>query len=200
MTVPMILASGSPIRAKMLQDAGLTFDVEPARIDEDMVRDSLLADGARPRAVADALAELKALKVSQKLPAARVIGSDQVLADPDGQLLSKPSDKAEAAEQLKSLSGRTHVLISAVVVAEAGKPVWRHVAEARMHMRTLTDAAIEVYLDRAWPAVSGCVGCYQFEAQGSVLFRDVDGDFHTILGMPLIPLLSYLELQGNLWP
>lgn len=197
MTVPVILASGSETRAKLLQDAGLDFGVNPARIDEAAICDSLRAEGHPPRSIADALAEAKALKVSNRHPGARIIGSDQILAL-NGGIYSKARTREGAAETLRNLSGQTHELHSAAVIVEDGKPVWRAIETVKLTMHPLTGDQIEAYLDLTWPDVSGCVGCYQIEAQGIRLFQSIDGPYHAILGMPLFPLLSYLRMRGNL--
>ena len=197
MSQPLILASGSSIRATLLRNAGVPFTTAVARIDEDAVRDALLAEEATPRDIADALAEMKALKVSSRNPDALVIGCDQVLAQ-GARLLSKPVDPDDALRQLQSLRGGTHQLLSAAVVAEAGKPVWRHVGVVRLHMRDASDAYLRDYVDRTWEEIRHCVGAYQIEAEGVRLFHRIEGDYFNILGLPLLELLSYLTLRGTL--
>ncbi len=199
MTVPIILASGSPIRAQLLAQVGIPFEVERPRIDESALKDSLLAEGQPHRNVADALAEMKALRVSQKRPGRLVLGSDQVLSC-DGTLYSKPADRADAARQLAALAGRSHQLITAAVVAEDGKPAWRHVEAVSLHVRPLSAQSIEAYLDIAWPAVAGCVGGYMLEAEGLRLFTRIEGDYHAGLGLPVLPVLSYLAARGIVAP
>ena len=149
MTDRVILASGSEIRQSLLRNAGVEFDTVIARIDEDMIKQALIADGAPPRDIADALAEAKARKVSQKHPDAFVIGSDQVL-NFNGELLSKPADPADATRQLTALSGQGHRLISAAVIYQDAKPVWRAVTTVRMHMRVLSPGYIDAYVARAF--------------------------------------------------
>jgi septum formation protein len=193
----LILASASPVRSRLLQAAGIDHDIVPARIDEEAVRDSLRADGATPRDIADALAENKALKVAARNPDRLVLGCDQVL-DAGGNLLSKPDTRADAARQLTHLSGTTHQLLSAAVLYHGPEPIWRHVAVARMTMRSLTPEQIEAYLDQAWPDVRGCVGSYQIESLGIRLFSRVEGDHFVIQGLPLRELIGVLTIRKDL--
>lgn len=193
----LILASQSASRRAMLDAAGVGYAAIPAHVDESAVKDALLAEGHGARQLADALAELKAVKISLAHPSALVVGSDSVVAV-DGRLFEKPADRAEAARHLSLFSGRTMALVSAVVVAEGGRPVWRHVEEARLHVRPLSDAFIDAYLDAEWPAIAGCVGCFRMEGPGVQLFDRVRGDHFAILGMPLLPLLGYLRERGEL--
>ena len=197
MNEPIILASGSAIRREMLSRAGLNFDVEPGRVDEDAVKAALLAEEAKPRDIADALAELKARKISEKRPGRLVIGCDQVLVF-QGQLLSKPKNPDDAMEQLTSMSGNRHMLLSAAVICEDGKPIWRHVGTVRLHMRTLSQDFIADYVSRNWDEIRHTVGCYQLEAEGVRLFTRIEGDHFNVLGLPLLELLSYLTLRGTL--
>ncbi|MBY4894268.1 Maf family nucleotide pyrophosphatase [Rhodobacteraceae bacterium N5(2021)] len=195
----LILASSSPIRRVMLQNAGIRFESSPVRIDEDAIRQSLVADQASPRDIADALAEFKARKAAEKWPTSLTLGSDQILAL-RGEVFAKPNDREDAAKHLRRLSGQTHHLYSAAVIYEDAKPVWRTVGSARLSMHTLTDSEIDVYLDQAWPEVSGCVGAYQAEALGAQLFSRIDGDWFSVLGLPLLQVLSYLRMRGMLVP
>lgn len=197
MSQPLILASGSPIRAQLMMQAGLAFEVMHPRVDEEMVRDALLAEGASPRDLADALAELKSLRISEKRPEALVIGCDQVL-DLEGRVLSKPESREAAREQLLDLRGKRHSLLSAVVICEAGKPIWRHVGQVRLQVRSFSEAWLEGYLDRNWPDIGEAVGAYKLEKEGVRLFSRVDGDYFTVLGLPLLDLLSYLALRGDI--
>lgn len=195
----LILASASPTRRILLQNAGVRFESCPVRIDEDAIRQSMAADDASPRDIADALAEFKARKAAEKASTALTLGSDQVLAL-KGEVFAKPADKNEAARHLRRLSGQTHHLYSAAVIYEDNEPVWRAVGTARLSMHSLTDAEIGAYLDQAWPDAAGCVGAYKAEAIGGQLFSRIDGDWFSVLGLPLLQVLSYLRMRGMLAP
>ncbi|MCV3270009.1 Maf family protein [Roseobacter sinensis] len=197
MAQPIILASSSEIRAQLLRQAAVDFTVAPARVDEEMVRDAMLAEVAPPRDIADALAELKARKVSEKHPEALVLGCDQVL-DHRGALLSKPSSPEEAETQLKALRNDRHMLLSAAVICEAGKPIWRHVGQVRLHMRNASDSYIASYVARNWAGIQHAVGAYKLEEEGVRLFTRIEGDYFNVLGLPLLELLAYLTLRGDL--
>ena len=192
---PLILASGSPTRATMLRNAGVAFEVRTAPVDEAALRDGLLAEGTSPRDVADALAEMKAQRVSAKHPGAAVIGSDQILSL-DGRVFAKADTRDEALDKLRTLRGHRHSLFSAAVICEDGRPTWRHVSEVRMLMRDVSDAYLDAYLDRNWPEVAGAVGAYHVEGEGVRLFTQITGDYFTILGLPLLPLLAHLTTRG----
>ena len=182
----------------MFDAAGVPHRALASGVDEAPVKAALLADGVSPRDLADALAELKAVKVSLTAPGAMVLGGDSVFALADGTLLDKPESRDEAAEHLRAMSGGVHSLWSAAVIAENGRAVWRHVERAKLSVRPLSDAFIARYLDQEWPEITGCVGCFRMEAMGVQLFDRVDGDHFTILGLPLIPVLSYLRLRESL--
>ncbi|XDA98226.1 nucleoside triphosphate pyrophosphatase [Sulfitobacter sp. LCG007] len=194
---PLVLASGSGIRAQMLRQAAVDFEVSAARIDEDAVRAALAAEDASPRDVADTLAELKARKVSEKRRDRLVLGCDQVL-DLDGTILSKPETPDEAIGQLRSLRGRVHKLLSAAVVCENGAPIWRHVGQARLTMRAASDSYIEGYVARNWDSIRHSVGGYKIEEEGVRLFARIEGDYFNILGLPLLELLAWLTLRGEI--
>ena len=193
----LVLASSSGIRRQMLENAGVSFEVSLPRVDEDAVRQSLLAEAASPRDIADALAELKARKVSTRMPEALVLGCDQVLSF-DGQIMAKPVSRDDAEQQLRQLRGARHQLLSAAVIYEDGQPIWRFVGTVRLQMRDFSDSFLTTYLDRNWPDISNSVGGYKLESEGVRLFTRVDGDYFTVLGMPLLEILSYLTLRGDL--
>lgn len=191
----IILASASTIRRQMLENAGIRVDALPARVDEDTIRAALEAEGAKPRDIADALAEMKARKLGERHPSSLVIGCDQVLHY-DGEIWGKPETPDAAWSQLQRLRGRTHRLVSAVVLYEQAKPVWRHVEEASLTMRSFSDGFLDDYIARNWDDIRHSVGAYQLEREGARLFAAVDGNHFTILGLPLLPLLNYLSQRG----
>lgn len=192
---PLLLASASQTRIDMLRAAGVEIRAEAARIDEDQVRRALEAEGAHSRDVADALAEMKAAKLSDRYPEAFVLGADQEL-DLKGRIYAKPETPDEARDQLRALRGQTHKLLSAAVLYQGGQPQWRHVGEARLTMRDFSDAYLEDYLGRNWDRIRHSVGGYRLEEEGVRLFSSISGDHFTILGLPLLPLLSYLAQRG----
>lgn len=192
----ILLASTSSSRNNMMKDAGILFEAFAPMIDEDMIKQALIAECVRPRQIADTLAEAKSVKISRKFPAAFVIGSDQILVGPDGQIFDKPENKADAIVHITALAGKTHQLICAVVVSQAGKPVWRHLDTAYLTMRPLTSEYILSYVEKYWDTIQHCVGCYRIEAEGAELFECVNGDRHIIMGMPLTALLDYLSIRG----
>lgn len=194
---PLILASGSKIRTELLSSAGITHSVQVARIDEDSVRGALEAEQAKPRDVADTLAELKARKISQKNPGAFVLGCDQILHI-DDRILSKPETIEQAKEQLTFLSGKKHMLLSAAVLYQDGEPKWRHIGMVRLYMRELSDGFIDDYLGRNWPSVADSVGAYKLEEEGVRLFTRIEGDHFNVLGLPLIEFINHLTLIGEL--
>lgn len=192
----LVLASQSASRRAMLDAAGVPHEALPALVDEASAKESLLAEGISPRDLADALAELKALKVSRMAGQALVLGGDSLVALDDGSLLDKPESREQARDHLQRMSGKTHDIYSAAVIAEGGRAVWRHVDRARLHVRPLSEAFIESYLDVEWPAIAGCVGCFRIEGPGVQLFSRTEGSHFTILGMPLLPILDYLRTRG----
>lgn len=192
----IVLASASAARRDMLARAGVSVAVDAARVDEAAVKREM-ADSADPGEVAEALAERKAGEVSARHPGAVVIGADQML-DCDGVWLDKPTDRAEARRQLAMMRGRTHRLLTAAVVIEAGLVRWRCVDTAELAMRDFSDAFLERYLDQAGQSVYSSVGGYQLEGPGVQLFERVSGDFFCILGLPLLQLLGFLREAGAL--
>ena len=191
----LILASASVSRRQMLQNAGLDFTIETSGVDEDEVKLSLAAEKAAPRDIAETLAELKAKRVSTRHPEAMVIGADSTLAC-NGRLFDKPPTIEAARRQLQALAGQTHELHSSVVVARGGVRLWHCNEHARLTMRPLSDVFLDAYLARAGSAVTTSVGAYQLEGVGAHLFTRVEGDYFTILGLPLLPLLSFLAGHG----
>jgi septum formation protein len=194
----LILASQSAGRIAMLRAAGVEIQSCPAQVDEDSIKAALIQSGAKPRDIADALAEAKALKISRKQPTAMVLGCDQILLSADGKIFDKPANKDEARAHLAELSGASHKLISAAVICEQGAPVWRIVDTAQMTMRALSAEFIDQYVDNYWDEIQHCVGCYRIEAEGARLFASVSGSQFTIIGMPLLPILDYLRVRGLL--
>jgi septum formation protein len=181
----------------LLENAGVSIEITPARIDESGVRNALVSESLSPRDIADALAEMKATKVSLKQRERLVLGCDQVL-DLGGEILSKPATVEEARAQLQRLRGRAHDLLSAAVICQDGAPIWRHVGRVRLTVRAFSDAWLDDYLDRNWPDVSGCVGAYKLESEGVRLFSRIEGDYFTVLGLPLLDVLAFLTLRGDL--
>ncbi|OWJ73141.1 Maf family protein [Haematobacter missouriensis] len=194
MMVPLVLASVSEIRSTLLRNAGVTFETVPARIDEVTIRAALEAEGAKPRDVADALAEFKARKVAEKRPEALVIGCDQVL-ECEGRIYGKPETRDAAKAQLLELRGRRHRLLSAAVVYEAAAPVWRQIGEVSLTMRTFSDDWLDGYVARNWESIRHAVGAYKLEEEGVRLFSRIEGDYFSVLGLPLVELLNYLAAR-----
>ena len=193
----LTLASGSAIRATLLRSAGVAIQIQPVRIDEDMLRDSLVAEGATARDIADALAEEKARRVAARDPQGLVLGCDQLL-ECDGRIFAKPVSPDDARAQLSILRARTHRLHTAAVLFADGIPVWRHVATPRLTMRGFSDAFLDDYVNRNWQDIRHCVGCYQIEGPGIRLFRVIEGDLFAIQGLPLMELLDILITRGDI--
>jgi len=189
----LILASGSSIRRKMLEDAGVEFQVVRPDIDEEAEKEGK----ASLEAIAKGLAEAKALAISRKQSGKWVIGSDSVVAV-DGRLFSKPRDRQEAAEHLRFFSGKKMLLVSAAALALDGEVEWSHFGPAELEVRELSDEFIESYLAAEWPEVAQTVGVFRMEGRGVQLFDKVAGGHFTILGMPLIPVLRQLRKRGLL--
>lgn len=197
MSASIILASGSQARKSMLENAGVSFRAEVSRVDEDAIKQALLAENAKPGDVADTLAEYKAARLAIKYPSDLVIGSDQVL-ECEGKLFDKAKSLDEAEAKLKILRGKVHQLHSAAVIFEDGKPVWRTLSRAQLFMRNFSDAFLQEYLERHGTDVLQSVGCYFLEAEGAQLFTRVQGDYFTVLGFPLLDVLGFLRSRGAL--
>lgn len=189
---PLLLASASRSRAALMRAAGLVFETSPAQVDEDAVKAALKAESASAPACAEALAEFKAGTVSQRHPGALVIGADQML-ECGGAWFDKPKNIAGARAHLMALRGRTHTLPTSVVVALDGAPIWHHTAVPRLTVRDFSDAFLDAYLAAVGEAVTSSVGAYHLEGRGAQLFTAIEGDFFTILGLPLLPLLAFLR-------
>ena len=194
----ILLASGSEARARLLQAAGVEILIRRAAVDEEMVSASLRAEGVGPRDLADALAELKALRVGDSAPPGILtLGADQTLAFKD-QVFGKPESLKAARAQLLALRGESHTLFSAAVVVENGAPVWRHVGTAQLRLRPFTEKFLDAYLEAEGEAILGCAGGYRIEGRGAQLFSRVTGDHFTIQGLPLLEILGYLRARGIL--
>jgi len=195
MSEELILASGSATRRAMLENAGVIFRAQKPMVDEDAIKESLLSDQVKPRDLVDVLAEAKAQSISLMNPDAMVLGSDQILLG-GSEIFSKPQTMEEARAHLSELSGRRHQLMSAAVLVRAGEAMWRHVDEVSLTMRKLSAADIDAYLVRVGDKALISVGSYQIESLGAQLFERIEGDYFTILGMPLLPLLHQLRIFG----
>lgn len=198
----IVLASQSASRRALLTAAQVPFEALSPGVDEEAAKDALRADGLDARGLADALAELKALKVSRRVPGGLVLGCDQTLSLGDGEergeMIDKAVDRADAVRILRLLSGRVHHLHSAAVIALNGEAIWRHVERVRMTVRPLSDAFIQSYLDADWDELRWCVGCYRIEGPGVQIFSKVEGSQFAIQGLPLLPLLDFLRVRGVL--
>lgn len=191
----LILASASRTRADLLRGAGLDIEIDPANVDEDAVKESLRAEGADAGRVAEALSDLKALKISHRHPGALVIGADQTL-DCNGVWFDKPPDLDHLRGHLTALSGNTHVLRAGVSVMRDGERLWGMVDPATLAMRALSDDFIDRYVAAVGEDALGSVGGYRLEGLGAQLFNRVEGDYFTVLGLPLLPLLGFLRQHG----
>jgi septum formation protein len=195
----LVLASGSPWRARLLRQAGVAFEVLTQPVDEEGVREALHAERVSSEEAAVALAELKAQRVAAMLPGDDVIvlGCDQIL-DLDGAWLGKPQGLGEARDHLLRLRGRLHRLATAIVAFRGGSRVWHHVAAPRLWVRPFSDAFVDDYLAQVGEVATQTVGAYAYEGRGAQLMARVEGDYFTILGLPLLPLLQFLRDQGAL--
>ena len=194
----LILASKSPARRRILENAGVVFEQRDAQVDEDTLKSRAKSENLDARDIALKLAEAKACTVAtDKADDAIVIGCDQILIQ-DDRLFDKPRSMAAARAHLKTFSGKSHQLISAVCLAQTGTVIWSHVAVADMHVRTLGDSFIDNYLASEGERVLSSVGAYLLEGSGAQLFAQIDGDYFTVLGLPLLPLLEELRKRGIL--
>jgi septum formation protein len=191
----LILASASPARAKLLVAAGLGFEVLPATVNESALKDEWIAEGCDVGTAARRLAAEKACSVARRHPGAIVLGADQILGL-NGEAVSKCRDQQEALSLLRRLRGRTHKLVTAAVLAADGAELWNRVDICRMTMRSFSDAFLNEYISRAGAALLQCVGCYELEGLGAQLFERVEGDYFSILGLPLVPVLAALREHG----
>lgn len=195
MTAKLILASSSPFRRALMENAGLSFEAHAARIDERAVEAPMEKAGAKPDAVALVLAKAKAEEVSSRFPDSMVIGSDQTMSLGE-RVFHKPKDMADAVNHLQTLSGVTHRLNSAVAIVRGGVVLWEHLAHAELTMRSLTVDFITRHLARVGERALSSVGAYQLEGEGIQLFEKIEGDYFTILGLPMLPLLKKLRELG----
>lgn len=192
----IILASGSASRRSLLAGAGVQARSIKPNVDEDTAKNAMRADGLSVRDQAMQLAEMKAVKVSSNEPGL-VIGGDQML-NLGGEAFDKPADLEQAANHLHKLSGHSHTLETAIVIAENGSPVWRHLARPKLTVRALSDTFINAYIDTCGEPLLSTVGAYQLEGPGAQIFSKIEGDYFSILGLPLLPLLDYLRVRGVL--
>ena len=197
----LILASASAVRATLLKGAGLAFDIVDSRLDEEALKEGFAGrEGAEETdALAQRLAEEKARAVSRAHPAALVIGADQILSCA-GRRYDKPRSMAEARANLQAFRGRPHILHSGVALVANDAVIWRHAAQAHLTMRAFSDEFLDEYLAHAGEKVMKSVGCYQLEGPGVQLFEQIEGDYFTILGLPLLPLLAELRRHGVVTP
>lgn len=194
----LLLASQSESRRRLLADAGVPFQAVDAGVDEEALKAGLIAEGLGPRDLADALAEWKARRPSLRHPGALVLGCDQTLELDDGSRIDKAETRDEAAELLARMSGRAHKLHSAAVIAQDGAAIWRSIESVTLHVRSLSPAFIDHYLDLDWAQCRWCVGCYRIEGPGAQLFSRITGSLFAVQGLPLLPLLDYLRVRSML--
>ncbi|MDG1522350.1 MAG: Maf family protein [Hellea sp.] len=190
----IILASGSPTRKQILEDSGVIFEVVVRPIDEASIKSAMIQEGASKLSIVSTLAELKSIKVSSETPGL-VIGADQIMVF-DGAIYDKPKTIEEARTRLMAIRNQTHYLMGSVVVSEGGVSVWRHSSKVELKARSFTDKFIDNYINQEGEALLQTVGAYRFEKRGSQLFSSVKGDFFSVLGLPLLPLLDYLRTRN----
>ncbi|SIS83207.1 Maf family protein [Phaeovulum vinaykumarii] len=197
MHTPLILASASETRARLLRNTGILPVIQPARLDEAAIRDELSALGLDPARQAEVLAERKAMTISARNAATIVLGGDQIL-DCEGRIFAKPHTQEETCAQIAALSGRQHRLTTAVVAARGGEILWRHTVEAHLTMHQIPEPEIRAYVARNWPGLKHSVGGYKIEEEGLRLFSRIEGDYFSILGLPLVEFLTFLREKGDI--
>ena len=188
----IILASKSEVRKKILMDNGITCAVEPSKVDEDIIKQSLLKEGATPEIISKNLAELKANKVSNKMPEKLVLGADSVI-DLDGEIISKPKSRGEALNILRRMRGKAHYLISSVCISKKGNMIWNHTDKAELFMKDLNDNELKDYLSKISDKNLYAYNVYQIEGEGLNLFSEIKGDKNTIMGLPITKIKNYLQ-------
>ena len=189
----IILASKSCVRKKILEENNIWCKIEPSNVDEDSVKESLLKERASPTIISKSLAELKANKISQKFIEEMVLGADSVI-DLEGEIISKPSDRAEALEILKKMNGKTHQLISSVCISRGGSMIWNYTDKASLTMKNMTFLELENYLKKISDKDLYAYNVYQIEGEGRNLFSKIEGDEDTIMGLPVKKIKEYLNI------
>tara|TARA_B100000745_G_scaffold86220_1_gene54064 strand:- start:87 stop:692 length:606 start_codon:yes stop_codon:yes gene_type:complete len=188
----IILASKSKVRKKILEENGINCEVEPANVDEDLVKESLIKEGANPEIISKNLAELKANKISQKLNGEMVLGADSII-DLDGAIISKPSNRKEALETLQKLNGKKHYLISSVCISKNGSMIWNYTDKAALTMKKMSLEELKIYLEKIKDEALYAYNVYQIEGEGRKLFSKIEGEEDTIMGLPVKKIKEYLE-------
>ena len=188
----IILASKSEVRKKILLENGISCSVEPSKVDEDVIKESLLEEGATPEIISKNLAELKANKISNKNPNELVLGADSVI-DLDGEIVSKPKSREEALNILKKMSGKSHFLISSVCISKKGNMIWNYTDKAELVMKKFNDSELKNYLSKISDKNLYAYNVYQIEGEGKKLFSEINGDKNTIMGLPITKIKSYLQ-------
>ena len=188
----IILASESEVRKKILLENGISCNVEPSKVDEDIIKESLLKEGATPEIISKNLAELKANKISNRNPNELVLGADSVI-DLDGQIISKPKSREEAFNILKKMRGKSHFLISSVCISKKGNMIWNYTDKAELVMKDFNDSELKNYLSKISDKILYAYNVYQIEGEGKKLFSEIKGDKNTIMGLPIAKIKSYLQ-------
>ena len=188
----IILASKSEVRKKILLDNGIIFSVEHSKVNEDIIKESLKKEGATPEIISKNLAELKANKVSNKMPEDLVLGADSVI-DLEGEIISKPTSRDEALEILKKMNGKSHFLISSVCISRNGNMIWNHTDKAKLVMKSFKDSELKNYLSKISDENLYAYNVYQIEGEGKKLFSEIKGDKNTIMGLPIAKIKNYLK-------